>query len=136
MVLRWVPQLGVWRSVCLCMILLIFLLGLFWDAIPGSIYFDSNGFPHGTGYARYYYKNGALQIEDWYFRGYLEEQRWFRPDGTFIVQSNHERGKPSYWYVLREDGTIRRRYPMINGEATGPPVFYKPNGTESPVDLP
>jgi len=115
----------------------------FWDAIPGTLHFTYE--PHrgglailgrvrGTGYARYPYNSGPLMIKEWYFRGTLRETTWYRPDGAVVAHSSYAPGQPSFWYALRQDGSIRRRYPLIGETASGPPTFFDKDGHEVAAD--
>lgn len=100
----------------------------FWDAIPGTLYRDQNGNAHGSGERLYYYKSGAIQLREEYFRGKLVRSEWFKPDGTsiLITKWQHESGEGIY---LREDGSIRIRQTYANRLAHGKTIYYAEDGT-------
>jgi antitoxin component YwqK of YwqJK toxin-antitoxin module len=60
--------------------------------MPGTLNFDDNGFPHGTGTKRYFYESGALKLEESYYAGNLETSRWYRPDGTLVMKTKWKAG--------------------------------------------
>ncbi len=101
---------------------------LFWDAIPGTFFRDSNGFPHGTGRAMYKYRAGGIQLVEDYSRGKLVRSEWFKPDGASIHVTNWNKESGVGLY-LREDGSIRKRMFYVAGVADGPVIYYAEDGT-------
>jgi antitoxin component YwqK of YwqJK toxin-antitoxin module len=106
-----------------------------WDSFPGTLRFDRNGFPHGTGTNKYYYKTGPLMLEERYRAGFLYQGTWHRPDGSVVATATVDRKNGGPWYYLREDGTIRARMEHRYDPKTdvcvahGTAVYYNPDGS-------
>lgn len=115
------------------MVILVFVLlaaGVAWyrsGYMPMSLRFDSDGFAHGSGTQQYFYKSGALKLEDRYIAGELIEQTWYRPDGSVIANERFVDGCGTGYY-LREDGSIRVKMTYVNGIAEGPATYYTEAG--------
>lgn len=116
------------------------LLALFlnWDALPGTYYKDSRGFPQGTGQAEYRYDDGALMLREWYYRGLIYRATWFTPDGREIATETFDKETGGVGYYLRQDGTIRSKYTYeyvpednVYGSAQFP-LFFDRNGQPVP----
>lgn len=109
------------------------------DMIPGTLYHDGNGFPHGTGMETYTYDTGQLMLKEWYRRGVIYQATWYRPDGTEIATEKYDKKTGGVGYYLRQDGTISCKYTcsyrpsdrlyVADGDAT----FYRVDGTVEKV---
>jgi antitoxin component YwqK of YwqJK toxin-antitoxin module len=95
--------------------------------MPGTLWCDSNGFMHGTGWWRYHYDSGALKLEERYVAGQLSLSRWFRRDRSLIAET-HWRGGDGVGYFLRDNGSVRSKMEFRNGKAHGRAVYYKDDG--------
>ena len=78
--------------------------------IPGSLYFDSLGHPHGTGLKKWFYESGVLMIVEHYRRGELTRCVWHHPDGTIVADVTvPDKTKTCVGYYLNQNGTVRRK---------------------------
>lgn len=93
-----------------------------------KLYFDTNGFSHGTGWKEYQYKSGGLMLKEYYEDGCLTHSLWYKPDGTMIREEDWQDGAGTGIY-LRENGTIKVFMPYVNGVAHGMAVYYKEDGS-------
>ena len=118
-----------------CVLWLGLLLG--WDYLPGTFRLDKDGFPHGTGAARYFYSTGELQIEEQYRNGLITKATWYRRDKSVIDSCTYDKERGGIGYYLRDDGTIRVRmqykYDPANRSyvADGVAEYYNPDGSVS-----
>ena len=94
---------------------------------PNTLYVDSKGVAHGSGTKQYFYKSGALKLEDRFVEGKLVEQTWYKPDGAIIANERFRNGSGTGYYI-REDGSVRVKMTYVNGLAHGPATYYKENG--------
>ena len=94
------------------------VVAVFCGCVGRGLYFDENGFPHGTGSKEYKYDSGNLMIKETYASGKITQTVWYRPDGTVKRQEDwkDESGTTIY---LRQDGTIKAAIPFVNGNAHG-----------------
>ena len=106
-------------------ITLIFLLA---GCGTNELYFDENGFPHGTGWKEYHYKSGKVMLKEYYEDGQLEHSIWMKPDGTVLREEDWQNQAGTGIY-LREDGSIKAAIPYVNNLAHGMAVYYKPDGS-------
>jgi len=93
-----------------------------------KLYFDDNGFPHGTGWKEYRYKSGKLMLKEHYEDGQLEHSIWLKPDGSVLREEDWQDQAGTGIY-LREDGSIKAAIPYVKGFAHGMAVYYKPDGS-------
>lgn len=98
----------------------------------GQLVFDTDGFPHGTGWRECRYESGQLMLREYYEDGQLERSLWFRPDGSLIREEDWVDGSGTGIY-LREDGTVRTAMPYGNGVAHGMAIHYARDGTVTEV---
>jgi hypothetical protein len=118
--------------VCSC-----FGVWLAWDYIPGTVRRAPNGLPRGTGPLRYDYPNGSIMAEEYYRNGLPIRATYYRPDGSVLVTSEFDRRSGGDWFLLHDDGTIKKKYhcKYVSDElgqyyvADGPCVIYKPGGS-------
>jgi antitoxin component YwqK of YwqJK toxin-antitoxin module len=106
-----------------------------WEYLPGTYYVDSDGHPHGTGQETYYYDSGRIRLVESYRAGVIVKQTYYRPNGEVIVTSAFDKERGGVFYVVRQDGTIRAKYPcqfsaadsefLAHGEA----IYFRPDGT-------
>jgi antitoxin component YwqK of YwqJK toxin-antitoxin module len=96
--------------------------------MPGTLYFDVEGSPHGTGWKRYFYPNNALKLEEHYRAGQLRMSRWFRPDGTIIAETRWKDGN-GLGYYLRDDGSVKTAMEYVHGLANGKATFFNKDGS-------
>lgn len=89
---------------------IILASSLYWDAIPGTFYKDSRGFPHGTGQAEYFYDAGPLMLREHYYRGLVYEITWYKPDGSEIATETFHKETGGTGYYLRQDGTVKSKH--------------------------
>ena len=128
------------RTVILAVAVITVFLGSinYWDAIPGTLYEDNNGFLHGTGQAEYFYDDGSLMLCEWHFRGLIYRSTWFKPAGTEIATERYNKKTGGIGYYLRQDGSIKSKYvyeysPEHNGYVSaGRPVYYDQFGIAVP----
>jgi hypothetical protein len=99
-----------------------------WDHLPGTFRLDANGFPHGTGTERYFYRSGRLMLAEQYRAGDLKLSTWYRPDGSIIQVTDWQDGEGTGIY-LRDDGSIRVRMHYVRGVADGKAIYYNPDGS-------
>ncbi|MHC4618081.1 MAG: toxin-antitoxin system YwqK family antitoxin [Planctomycetota bacterium] len=95
--------------------------------MPGTLYFDEEGFPHGTGSREYFYESGVLKLKERYINGRLYRSVWFRPDGKVVATTNWK-DETGVGYYLREDGSIRVKMHYVNGFAHGQATYYREDG--------
>jgi antitoxin component YwqK of YwqJK toxin-antitoxin module len=108
--------------------LLATLIWYCWGYIPGTLYFDKNGEPHGTGIKKYFYTSGALKLEDHYLNGKLSKSIWFKPDGAIVATTKWDNGS-GIGYYLRDDGSVRVQMEYIGGAAQGKAIYYREDGS-------
>jgi len=124
------------RSLLLFVFVICLALGLWrgWEYLPGTLYFDSQGYPHGTGKKEYFYDVGPLMKEEWYRAGILMRGKWYRPDGSVVAESIFDQKTGGIDYYLRQDGTVRAK---MSGKfdptermyfADGPATYYTSDG--------
>ena len=108
-----------------------------WDYLPGTFRHDANGFPHGTGVARYFYSTGELQIEERYCNGLITSTTWYRRDKSVIDSCTYDRERGGVGYYLRDDGTIKVKMQYKYSPsardyvADGVAEYYNPDGSVS-----
>jgi hypothetical protein len=95
--------------------------------IPGTLIRDTSGFPHGTGWFRYYYDSGSLMLEEYYRNGTIRLSRWYRPDGDYITETRWNHGDGIEYY-LRQDGTIHTQIEYRNNHTDGIITYFKEDG--------
>ena len=96
--------------------------------MPGTLYFDKQGIPHGTGDKKYFYESDALKLHEYYHNGKVSKSIWYKPDGTIVATTNWENGS-GVGYYLRDNGSIRIKMQYINGVAHGQATCYSEDGT-------
>jgi hypothetical protein len=84
-------------------------LALNWEYIPGTLYTDRHGFPHGTGWKRYYYDTGELMIEVHYRASVTDRTTWYKPNGEVIATTIWDKDDTNVGYFLHQDGSIREK---------------------------
>ena len=89
--------------------------------------FDQSGVAYGTGWKEYHYKSGALQLAEYYENGQLEKSVWYTPGGVVIREEKWVNGSGTVIY-LREDGSIRKVMPCVDGVAHGMAIVYGEDG--------
>ncbi len=95
--------------------------------MPGTLYFDQSGAPHGTGTQRAFYGSGKLKLEDRFFAGELVEETWYKPDGTVLANEKFVSGC-GVGYYLRDDGSIRVKMTYVDGISEGTATYFSTNG--------
>lgn len=129
------------RSLLLLVLFVCFALGLWrgWEYLPGTLYFDNHGFPHGTGMRQLFYDSGALMKEEWIRAGLPVRGKWYRPDGSVVAESTFDRRAGGVDYYLRQDGSVRVKMNCVFDRrdgmymAHGPSTFFAPDGTVEKV---
>lgn len=108
--------------------ILLIVLALRWDALPGTFHRDDQGVAHGTGRVTYDYTPGVKQVVEQYYRGQLVRSEWFRPDGTSIQVTlwEDESGEGLY---LRKDGSVWSRRQYIKNLWDGVCTYYNRDGS-------
>lgn len=91
------------------------------------LYVDAHGQVHGTGLKRYFYRNGAVKLEEQYKMGDLLLSRWFRPDGK-VIATTHWKNGDGLMIGLDEEGQIKARIPIRAGKAEGWGDYYGVDG--------
>lgn len=99
-----------------------------WLFVNRPLYVDAHGQVHGTGLRRYFYRNGALKLEEQYRMGELVLSQWFNPDGQPVATTHWKKGNGTA-IELDEEGRIRKRLPMQAGFAEGWADYYGVSGT-------
>ena len=99
-----------------------------WGYVLGTLYFDKNGEPHGTGIRKYFYTAGALKLKEHYLNGKLSKSIWFKPDGSIVATTDWE-SESGIGYYLRDDGSIRVKMEYVNGVAHGQATYYRDDGS-------
>ena len=106
----------------------------FWEYIPGTVHLGDDGLMYGSGKITRSYNGGRTRVEARFAAGELIEACWFRADGSLIVTSQFARDGGDYYYIFREDGSIRKRYLIRGGAIFGPPTLFHGDGTASNED--
>jgi hypothetical protein len=101
---------------------------IYYDYIPGTLYIDDAGVLRGSGTKTYNYPNGSPRIAEKYVAGFLRSTKWYRSDGTLVVESKWHEGSGDT-YVIDDDGTILAKIGVIAGVPEGEATFYKRDGT-------
>jgi len=99
-----------------------------WGYIPGTLYFDQQSVPHGTGVKKYLYPSGELKIKEHYVNGRLSKSIWFKPNGNILATTNWNK-ESCIGYYLRDDGSIRVKMQYVNSVAHGKAIYYHEDGT-------
>jgi hypothetical protein len=110
---------------------------LYWEYLPGTLHFDENGFPHGTGTKLYYYDSGELMGEEHYRAGVLTRTTWYKPNGEAIATTIWKKDQVNIGYFLYQDGSIRTKMEFVYDpevrlyvdSETGDRIDYAPDGT-------
>jgi antitoxin component YwqK of YwqJK toxin-antitoxin module len=78
--------------------------------LPGSLYFDSSGRPHGTGLKKYFYESGSLMIDEYYSVGEMTRSVWYHPNGSVVADVViPDKTKTFVGYYLNQNGTVRKK---------------------------
>ena len=111
--LEYIPMRYRLRTLLIAITTVCVLLGLWrvWEYLPGTFYRDQQGFPHGTGTARYYYGSGAPKSAEWHVAGVVRRVTLYRPDGSEIITTSFDKTHGGIGYFVTEDGTIIMKAP-------------------------
>jgi hypothetical protein len=112
-------------------------LAFYWEYLPGTLHFDRNGFPHGSGTKYWYYESGALMIEEHYRAGVTTRSTWYKPTGEVIATTIWKKDQVNTGYFLYQDGSIRTKMEAVYdpevrlyvADENGDRIDYAPDGT-------
>lgn len=101
---------------------------IYYDYIPGTLSFDHEGFPRGTGTRTFPYPSGQPRVTEKYVAGYLKRTSWFREDGSLVVETIWKQGSGPM-YIVDDTGHIRAKIQHVYGKANGEALFYNADGS-------
>jgi hypothetical protein len=112
-------------------------LAFYWEYLPGTLHFDRNGFPHGSGTKYWYYDSGDLMIEEHYRAGVTTRSTWYKPTGEVIATTIWKKYQVNVGYFLYQDGSIRTKMDAVYdpevrlyvADENGDRIDYAPDGT-------
>lgn len=112
-------------------------VALYWEHLPGTLHFDHNGFPHGTGTRHYYYDSGELMMESHFRAGVPTRSTWYKPTGEVIATTIWKKDRVNVGYSLYQDGSIMTKMEAVYdpelrlyvGAENGDRIDYAPDGS-------